>query len=218
MTLLDSISQQAITHLRVLAETASSFVSVGGIKYAGNNRVAKEFCEDYERQYYQLFVREPYPAENWKGRNKQVPPLLHQDIFVFLTECTLCLAPVDELEVMHLVRLCYLAELVKVVMKMGRLMDTSVWERAAGPVVQTGENFTKFSLFYDVIWSRDKSNNYQATHDKRKLMIERHGLAQAYRFVQSYATAFLRKVIVLMHVRYGVAFHNQVSTNPDAPE
>lgn len=217
MTLLDTIPQQAITHLRILAETASSYVSVGGIKYAGDNRVAQEFSEAYERQYYQLFVREPYSAENWKGRNSQVPPLLNQDIFVFLTECTLCLAPVDELEVMHIVRLCYLAELVKVVLKMGRLMDSSVWGRSVGPFVHNGEDFTKFRAFYDMIWSRDKPNS-QAIHDRRRMVVEHHGLAQAHGFVQTYATAFLRKVVVLMHVRYGVAFHNHISSNPDAPE
>jgi E3 ubiquitin-protein ligase UBR1 len=217
LTLLDTIPQQAITHLRVLSETVSSYVSIGGIKYAGDNRVANEFCEAYERQYYQLFVREPYPAENWKGRNKQVVPLLDQDIFIFLTECTQCLAQVDELEIMHLVRLCYLAEIVKVVLKMGRLMDSSVWERAVGPTVNNGDDFTNFAAFYDVIWSRDKPNS-QDIHDRRKMVVEHHGLAQARGFVQTYATAFLRKVIVLMHVRYGVAFHNHISTNPDAPE
>lgn len=217
MTLLDTIPQQAITHLRVLAETASSYVSVGGIKYAGDNRVAKEFSEAYERQYYQLFVREPYPAENWKGRNSQVPPLLDQDIFVFLTECTLCLAPVDEQEIMHVVRLCYLAEMVKVALKMGRLMDSSVWERSVEPALNNGEDFTTFAAFCDMIWSRDKPNS-QAIHDRRKMVVEHQGLAQARRFVQIYATAFLRKVVVLMHVRYGVAFHNHISTNPDASE
>ena len=218
MTLLDTIPQQAITHLRVLAETASSYVSIGGIKYAGDNRVAKEFCEDYERQYYQLFMREPYPTENWKGRNKQVAPLLDQDIFVFLTESTLCLAQVDEIEIMHLVRLCYLAELVKVVLKMGRLMDSSLWEKSiAATGVDSQEDFANFTAFYGLIWSRDKPNS-QAIHDRRQMAVNRQGLAQARSFVQAYATAFLRKVVVLMHVRYGLVFHNHISSNPDAPE
>jgi E3 ubiquitin-protein ligase UBR1 len=217
MTLLDTIPQQAITHLRVLAETASSYVSVGGIKYAGDNRVAKEFCEDYERQYYQLFMREPYSAENRKARNNQVAPLLDQDIFVFLTECTLCLAQVDEIEIMHLVRLCYLAELVKVVLKMGHLMDSSTWKISVGAAVNNGENFANFTGFYNVIWSRDKPNS-QAVHDRRKAIVDHHGLAKARAFVQAYATAFLRKVVVLMHVRYGIIFHNHISTNLDAPE
>ena len=217
MTLLDTIPQQAITHLRVLAETALSYVSIGGLRFAGDNPVAKEFCEAYERQYYQLFVREPYSAEDRRARNKQVDPLLDQDIFIVLAECTQCLVQVDELEVMHLVRLCYLAELVKVVLKMGRLMSNSVWEKAVGPASNSGEDFTSFSAFYDVIWSRDKPYN-QMIHDRRKMVVERHGLAQARRLVQNYATAFLRKVAILMHVQYGVAFQNHVSTQPDAPE
>jgi E3 ubiquitin-protein ligase UBR1 len=218
MTLLDTIPQQAITHLRVLAETASSYVSIGGIKHTGENRVAKEFCEDYERQYYQLFMREPYPTEVWKGRNKQVAPLLDQDIFVFLTECTLCLAQVEEIEIMHLVRLCYLAELVKVVLKMGRLMDNPVWENAVGPACSNqDEDFTNLTGFYGVIWSHDIPNS-QAIHDRRKTTVDRLGLAQARTFVQAYARAFLRKVVVLMHVRYGVVFNNHISSNPDASE
>jgi len=37
--------------------TVASYVSIGGIKAAGENRVAREFCIDYERQHLQLFLR-----------------------------------------------------------------------------------------------------------------------------------------------------------------
>ena len=219
MTLLDTVPQQAITHLRVLSETALSFVSIGGIKYAGDNWVAKEFCRAYERQYYQLFMREPYVTEMWQGHNSQIAPLLDQDIFVFLTECTLCLEQVDEeIDVMHLVRLCYLAELVKVVLKMGRLMDAQIWGRAISAAVNSGtDDFADFTAFCDGIWTRERFNS-RTTRDKRMATVYHHGVGQARAFVQTYATVFLRKVVVLMHVRYGVAFNNYISANPVASE
>jgi E3 ubiquitin-protein ligase UBR1 len=144
MTLLDTIPQQAITHLRVLAESASSYVSIGGIKLAGDNRVAKEFCRDYERQYYQLFSRSPYPEDSSTNTLADCTSLFDQDIFVFLTQSTLCLAQVEEIETMHLVRLCYLAELVKVVLRIGSALGSSAWHTAAGaqdPAMSDSDHF-----------------------------------------------------------------------------
>jgi E3 ubiquitin-protein ligase UBR1 len=45
-----------------------------------------------------------------------------------------------------------------------------------------------------------------------------NGLEQCMDFTKKYALAFLRKVTMLLHVRYGVAFHHHLSTSSDADE
>jgi E3 ubiquitin-protein ligase UBR1 len=213
-TLLETVPQQSLTHLRILAETASSYVSIGGIRSAGDNQVSREFCKDYERQYYQLFVCEPYSPEISKLNPNNVESLLNQDVFVFLTECSLCLAPVDEIDIMHIVRLCYLAEIVKVVMQLGRRVDTlSLPTRAADQ--QDSWGLKAFSNFCDTVLSFDEGARGFGNVHLNGSQTER---LNQYEFVQRYALAFLRKVVLLLHVRYGVAFTNHVSTNPNASE
>ncbi|RDL34795.1 ClpS-like protein [Venustampulla echinocandica] len=218
MTLLDSIPQQALTHLKILAETAATYVSTGGIRFAGDNQIAQEFSEDYETQHSLLFMRNPYTS----GRdadstvsNRISESLLNRDIFIFLAECSLCLVPVDNLDIMHVVRLCYLAEIVKVIMKMGRnrgLLDIWSSERQhSNPILETFRRFCLTIRQFDVqhLDSDEGDALNQPTFE---------GLESNYEFVKKYALAFLRKVTVLLHVRHGVVFNNHISSNPDADE
>jgi len=218
MTFLDNIPQQAITHLRVLAETAASYVSVGGIRFAGDNRVTQEFSRDYEAQHWALFLRSPYSpgSERFTNRPTVSPlPLLQRDIFVFLAECSLCLAPVDNLDIMHFIRLCYLAELVKVVLKMGRNQDTSDWDNA-----YASQNHDAFAQLCLTLRQADRG----------QLDDEDGSLSTAFsqpcfstpgscrEFARKYALVFVRKVALLLQVRYGVIFQHHISFNPDADE
>jgi E3 ubiquitin-protein ligase UBR1 len=226
-TLLESISHSAITHLRVLAETALSYVSVGGIKSAGANQIAREFCGDYERQYTQLFLASPYPDYVQAGvgtpgklssmSEKYAPqPLLNEDIFIFLTECSLCLAPVDGIKIMHLVRLCYTAEIVKAVLLLSRNSAMTEWRAliASGQEIPRNTQNVFERLCLDVWLVDDMGREVETTHAFNNTGVPLDGPS----FVQKYALAFLRKVVVLLHVRYGVAFNNYISSNPAANE
>ena len=207
-TILETIPQQAVTHLCVLAETALSYISLGGIKRAGDNQVASEFCETYERQHYQLFLTDAYLG-GVNSSQSPPPSLLDEDIFIFLTESSLCLALVDEVEIMHLVRLCYLAEIVKAVLLIGRnTAHTLVDETISGTTVD------KFRTFCHGVWVIDDQGDSVQKSDS----YSQAGAPNARDFVQKYALAFLRKVVILLHVRYGVAFHNHVCSDPSATE
>lgn len=214
-TFLDNIPQQAITHLRVLAETAASYVSVGGIRFAGENQVTKDYGRDYESQHWALFLRSPYSngGEPSSKRPSTSPlPLLQRDIFVFLTECSLCLIPVDKLDIMHVIRLCYLAELVKVVVKMSRNQSRAVWEKtylppASGP-------FAQFCLAvrHQDRGQLDNEDGVLSTAFNQPAL---EGLDASRNFVRRYALVFLRKVALLLQVRYGIVFQNVASWSPD---
>lgn len=214
-TYLETIPQQTVIHLRILAETAASYVSIGGIKSAGDNRVSREFCQDYERQYYQLFLNDPYRAKSWKSLNDKVEPLLSQDIFVFLTECSLCLAPVDEIDIMNIVRLCYLAEMVKVIIRLRHVADDKNWDTFTSDEARKPTSLAVFCGFCERVWRGDGQDGREGTpYNKFGL----RGMEFCRDFVQKYALAFLRKVVLLLHVRYGVAFQNQVCVAPGGTE
>jgi E3 ubiquitin-protein ligase UBR1 len=228
MTFLETIPQQALTHLRVLAETVASYVSIGGIKAAGENRVAREFCVDYERQHLQLFLRKASRSgvDTKTGLDllsKSGKSLLGQDIFVFLTEASLCLAPVDNIAIMHLVRLCYLAELVKVALKLSRNKGRSDYLHWIGwNSVLSGppRGLDAFKSFCAIVRSHDLEDGNHHKEGPSTAMEQAcfDGIESCHAFAKKYALVFLRKVTMLLHIRFGLAFHHHIPTNPDADE
>ncbi|KAI6249561.1 E3 ubiquitin-protein ligase ubr11 [Erysiphe necator] len=210
-TFLETIPQQVLAHLRALAETASSFLSIGGVRSAGENCITKEFITDCERQLAQLFL---YPI----SQSNTYSPLFKQDTFVFLTECSLCLVPMENLDIMHIIRLCYLAEIVKVILKMGHHPETmsqyKIW--LSGAMIRyrsveynsypfSGSNFQKLCCqVYD--WTSNEDERTFTSHDEglgdnQSSFCD--GVQSFQAFVKKYALAFLRKVVLLLHARYG---------------
>jgi E3 ubiquitin-protein ligase UBR1 len=223
-TYIDKIPQQSLTHLRVLAETATSYAAVGALKYAGKNRAAAEYSRDFDRQVGQLFPG--HPVINSLDTSLQpYTPLLSEDTFVFLTECSLCLANVLEIDILHLVRLCYVAELVKVILLMARNMPALTWFSWLA-VHSEDRGYTAFKNLCAMVTNLDMSMTFLRREDGSTG--SNHGLAfeqecfngpDAFRaFVKKYALAFLRKCALLLYVRYGTDFNSHISHNPDDNE
>ncbi|RAL59660.1 hypothetical protein DID88_000293 [Monilinia fructigena] len=210
-TFLESLPQQALTHLRILSETALSYVTVGGLKLAGDNRVAREFSTDYEYQYHRLFQKSAYstPTEPFSVTD----PLLFQDTFIFLAGASLCLAPVDDIDIIHLVRLCYLAEMTKAVLQLGRHIDESKWLEMIELYRQEG-----FDHFGDFCLHIRLSDNETVSSSKSTSLRVFETLHDCRSLVQNYALVYLRKVMILLNVRYGIAFQNHTSSNSDVDE
>jgi E3 ubiquitin-protein ligase UBR1 len=231
-TFLETIPQQALTHLRVLAESVASYVSIGGIRAAGKNKTAKEFSSSYECQHLALFLNRGSAGgldddgssvrDDLDFLSNNGKALLSQDIFVFLTECSICLAPVDDINIMYLVRLCYIAEMVKVALMLSRHKGKSVylrWINVATPGPQTP--LDAFQSFCKAVCEYDLESGGGWRHITKSVAMEQpcfDGLESCFNFAKKYALAFLRKAAVLLHVRYGVAFHHHISLNPDADE
>ncbi|KAH8603008.1 hypothetical protein B0O99DRAFT_560783 [Bisporella sp. PMI_857] len=206
--LLDVIPQQTIKHLRVLSETVASYVSVGGIRFSGDNIVSKELQQDYQRQRHQLFGI-PYVQNLNSGPGLGIErldsrSLWEEDIFILLSECSFGLAQIDGIDIMHLVRICYLAEIVKVILLIQRNMHRTMW----APLLRE-----KSSPFSNLCRGIDDANGYEYTDSFPHI-----DLAGCQALARKYALVFLRKVAILLHVRYGVALQNRFSSNPDAPE
>ena len=224
-TLLEKVPEQVLMHLRVLCETVSSYISLGGRPTDAENRIEAEFRKDSERQHCQLFMSRYFGTGTPHARRPLdvYPPLLGSDAFIFLVECSYGLVPAHKSDIFHMLRLCYLAELVKVVYHMGRNMPVGLWldglnnRHTQDPAMR---NFAEFAL---AIMQRAMEFEAANLGDKRaqdeNLGFQQPGVDSLegwYIFVKKYALTFLRKSVVFLYVKYGVDFNNQVSNNEDA--
>ncbi|KAF2204948.1 RING finger domain-containing protein [Delitschia confertaspora ATCC 74209] len=149
-TLLDKISPQTLTHLRVYSETVNSYIAVGCLRNQGSTKTMQEYLDLQCRQLHQLFIGHPniFDPDNLPYDLKAIPPLLDQDPFTFLTECSAGVVPALNLNIYHILRLCYLAEIVRVV----RAFVTDDWMDTVGnpqgediPIIKRrNKDFTRF--------------------------------------------------------------------------
>jgi E3 ubiquitin-protein ligase UBR1 len=117
------------------------------------------------------------------------PPLLEQDPFVLFAEYTLCSIPSQRLDVKSVMKMFYVAEIVRVILAFSRhdthlvaeTDEIGAHDEAEDPII------TEFLSFIP-------SFNIRA---RPRLMS---------RIIRAYALPFLRKCTILMHVRYGIDF------------
>lgn len=222
-TLLEKVPQHSLTHLRILAETAASYVTIGGLKHGGKNRAATEFSKDCDRQMFQLFVGHPqiYPLESLDTDLDTYEPLLIKDSFLFLTESSLCLSPTLRIDIHHLIKLCYIAEIVRVIISMlGNVPEEVVplpqWIFDQGRVPGCHPRFQ--SLMFLVARSGFVHKKPYLISTDQNDQLSHYSSLDAHKTVEAYALTFLRKVTILLHARYGVDFNSQLSSQPEASE
>lgn len=216
--LLDKIPSLNLAHLRMLSETASSYIAVGGMMHPGSNRSTKEFSETSSRQLIQLFAGHPHIAgsdtESWNRR--RLPSALTQDAFILLAECSICLVPAFNLDIHHIIHVCYMLEIVQVAINLATVGFNNMI--AWGQGVGSGNSCDPESLrifngfirrirsFLDPPWPTSP-NDFPSTVSRR-----------FYNAIATYALPFLRKVTILLHVRYGVDFPEGDFADIDEPE
>lgn len=215
LNLLDKIPALTLAHLRMLSETASSYIAVGGMRNLGSNHSAKEFSDTSTQQLLQLFAGHPQIS----GRGTEIynkprlPPVLMQDSFVFLAECSIGLVPAYGLDIHHIVHLCYILELVRVVLSM-ITTDDSIWQVSSMDDDNfdiSPENLYAFNAFVYRIRSF-------LVHKIPGTPEYFPPSCSCYRAVSAYALPFLRKSAILLHVRYGVDFPDTGFADIDEPE
>lgn len=229
-TLLDKIPSSVMTHLRILSETASSYIAIGGMRNAGTSTPALEFSETTRTQLVQLFAGHPQiigdePENMFDSR---LPSAMSQDSFVFLTECSVSLVPAFNFDIHHILRLCYLLEIVKVALHLtahqgifeeGRF-DSHLHLESRIPTkdLRTFEIFmTRIRLFSNPSWPIPA----HSVEDKITGMVGYQNPIYSnilYIAISTYALTFLRKAVILLNVRYGVDFPNAGYAEPDEPE
>ncbi len=156
------------------------------------------------------------------------PPLLGMDPFLFLCECVFGVMQMRDYEISHLVRLCYLAEMVKVVYHMGHNVPGTTWIPALLNRSASDLSMDKFAEFCLKVIQMDV--NLHAHHGdipmdaeplKQNLGFDQEGVnsLEGYcSFAKKYALVFLRKAAVLLYVRFGVDFNSHISPSPELDE
>ncbi|RDW93752.1 putative ubiquitin-protein ligase E3 component (UBR1) [Aspergillus mulundensis] len=228
-TLLDKIPQLTLTHLRVLAETALTYASVGGLhgKSGSSSRSLEEFREMHRQKLCQLFVGHPFfDGSSLLNDVHQIEPLFAKDTFVFLAESSLTLLPVLDIDIRHLLQICYVAEIVKVattyiVWPLG-LKEELAQNGDAHYLLDmelSNERFDVTRQFFNSVVAELKANSVGrgiGSSHPTELGYVKEGEDSATpgviialrRLISSYALTFLRKAVILLHVQHGVEFPN----------
>ncbi|KAK4240848.1 hypothetical protein C8A03DRAFT_31013 [Achaetomium macrosporum] len=228
MTFLEKIPDQVLTQLRILSETVTSFIAVGGLREAGENRIDTEYRKDSERQHCQLFITQYLgeETENTRFPANTYPPLLSQDPFIFLCECVFGVIPAQGFEIAHMVRLCYLAEITKVAYHLARNMRPALWFQFISRQPNRESDSANFEAFCEALCRIDIQCAADPLADIDRPRWDNKAFDQPgldtprswYILLRKYALTFLRKCVVLLHVKYGVDFNSRVSPNPEQPE
>lgn len=220
--LLEKIPESTLTHLRILAETVTSYIAVGGQKFDGTNKTAQEFITMSTRQHNQLFVSEPdvggIPID---GSSSELTPLLASDPFIFLCESIFGVAAANGFEISYLLRLCYLAEIVKVVYRICRAKSGTEWMAYEGED-RSMINFSEFCrTVYKMNLDFPSVDELQGIEEPKSGGFDQpcfESIADYYAFTKKYAQCFLRKSVILLYVKYGVDFNSHISPSPQEDE
>jgi E3 ubiquitin-protein ligase UBR1 len=225
-TLLDKISSQTLMHLRVLSETVSSYFTIGALRNQGDNHTNAEFSAMHLSQLRQLFVGHPevcsledLKVQDGKRRELTVAttPLLSQDSFLFLASGSAFLQPALHLDIHQLVRMCYTAEIVRVIISF-------LLPKATMPAFESSEAYAmpesaaSFIKLTEHVFSQLEGISGGLRNDFSDTEKLQTYVAQMYRLANAYALPFVRKCVVLMHARYGVEFPTDVLASPDESE
>lgn len=233
-TLLDKISPQSLTHLRIYSETVSSYISVGGLRPSHDNLTLKEVSRKRFEHLHQLFIGHPsiFEPESLPYDLKDMTPLLSQDPFLFLCEFSIYAGPEFNQDINHVLRLCYLAELVRVALAFPVDRPELFKENGVGAFVNTEKigngTFSPAELdnilkFVGVVLDINRLSNSIDLLDLNNMPIpdmfrNADFLYSFFTLASTYALPFVRKAAILMHVRYGVELPPIAFDRVDEPE
>ena len=227
--LLDKIPTSVMTHLRILSETASSYVAIGGMRNNGTNTPANEFSETTKLQLLQLFAGNPRISGDAGENVIRLRPAsaLSQDPFVLLAECSISLVTAFRLDIHHVMRLCYLLEIVKVSLYLMAFHETlTLYHPHASDSENSvpSETLEALSNFLGCI-SRFSNTSLPSAVDRETPGSEPFLVYQSpklltliYKALSVYALTFLRKSAILLNVRYGVDYPDTGFGDIDEPE
>lgn len=233
-TLLDKISPQSLTHLRIYSETVSSYIAIGSLRQEhDNNATNQELTRIRGEQLRQLFIghSDIFEPHSLPLDLKDIVPLLSQDPFIYLCNAAVFAVPAFDLDIHHVLRLCYLAELVRVVLIfVGERPDLfqDADEQFINYEKVGHKNFTseqldnvfKFvSTVMNTLHENRSSDLTELEADlKSKKFRDSKFLYSIYTLASTYALPFVRKAAILMHVRFGVELPPIAFDRTDEPE
>ena len=220
--LLDKIPSITLTHLRILSESASSYIAMGASRAQGKSCANAEFTQMQKDQLLQLFAGHPqiFEEEFWSKHTTDVGSrpcaALAADPFTLLAESSVCLVPALRIDIHHVVQLCYFMEIVKIIIavycnpRFSEALSPTITPREM--VEETkGDSISELRRFLDCLEIHGDLISKMSRFDGDTLQ-------RIHIMISAYAQTFLRKAAILLHVRYGVDFPNTGFGDADQPE
>ena len=212
-TFLDKVPTSVLTHLRIFSETVSSFIALCGLTNPDDpKRIAKRKVMDYDsRTLFQALV-DGHPLYEDIPKGTVEGPVLRQDAFEVLARCSIELIPSWDLHIHHLIELCYYFELTRV----ANFLISLSW----GDIIRkypanntSNENIRLVHKLISTLRGMQESDEEYITCLEE---VEATPLAEyseihyaaIFSALHAYALPFVRKVVMLLHVRFGIEFTN----------
>ncbi|KAK3068015.1 E3 ubiquitin-protein ligase ubr1, partial [Teratosphaeriaceae sp. CCFEE 6253] len=201
-SILTDLSEQNLTHLRILSETVESFLAVNVLRNPTVNTVAQDTVKRRDIIAALLFgVESEIALIKLKDGGERL--LFQDDGFLFFADWLAFMAP-SVAEASSVLQLCCWAEVVKTVFVFKKIVKREALGAADGPPVSAAFKLAVTGMAME--WDR-----YAMPLSDAELRVMRL-------VVDKYALTFLRKAIVLMHVRYGLDFECPYNIDTNAPE
>lgn len=209
---VDKVSPVTMTHLRVLSDMITSYTSAGAAQ-GKHSRVSLEIGNMVQKQLRQLFRGNPDIVT--QAQNADSEPILTEDPFNVLAECTLFLVPKLRVSYGHIIRLCCLLEIVKnvhVVCQDVAANFPHVVESLAKMPLVSEEMFIAMREHLD--WTNVMNNDGQNANEGSMNVLASYIV----RRIRPNLLTFLRKVTLLVTVTRGVDFESAAFFDPSRPE
>lgn len=210
-----------LTSLRVLSETALSYIAIGALQGRAANKTVCEVREMYQAKLSQLLVGHlGIPGlktlDDDDDEGHELRPLFEEDVFNFLAEASLTVLPALDVDPLHVVRLCYVAELVKIglasmlnpsglisLMDRNGDDDNKEDEHVSSETALTQE-FLSWLIETYKISALHHRRRHSPPEPTQRLEASPRFARVVRKLLSAYALPFLRKTAVLLHVRYGL--------------
>lgn len=209
-SILGDISEQNLTHLRIVSETIESYVAMKVLRSSHGNGVARELALKKDVMCAQLFgVESEYTMIDLRTFAGKL--LVEDDIFLFFADW-LAFFATGVAEAPNVLEVCLWAEIVKVVRTYtGLLQDEAITTPSEDVLSQVAVTEEFAAAVHDLF-----TNDKRAAQSSQSLSLAQLKVLRL--LVEKYVLAFLRKCIVLMHVKYGLEFESPHDIDPEIPE
>ena len=240
-TLLDSVPEQTLTTLKILSETVSSVSAQAATRPLPVLGADARVHRSWYTQLGQLIGVNVMDETVFSSHS-----LLENDLFVFFASCSLNELPMGQ-DMHHVLRLCYTAEIFKVLLTyLGResfekskptasaqrwtqpieapFARFQQWIAENGQYLSTLEPFPHPTTFPNATTTRSAMPVglvIDTPHETPWPYIPLSGDSAAVMeaLIDRYSLAFLRKTLLLLHIRFGVDFSSSTATiDPSLPE
>ncbi|KAL1590336.1 hypothetical protein WHR41_00619 [Cladosporium halotolerans] len=209
-SLLGDLSEQSLTHLRIISETIESYLAVKVLRSSHSSTVARETAIKRDVLSAQLFgVESDYVMADVRSFAGNL--LVEDDLFLFFADWLAFFAP-SVSEAPNILQLCLWAEIVKVIHVYKNLLKENIIPTPDNTSVDHVIPSEAFAGAVQAVAASDKKD----LHASRSFSTAQ--LKVLYLLVEKYAQVFLRKCVILMHVRYGLDFECPYDLDQEAPE